>query len=74
MDRATAQQVARLATHAVGYLNDALLVARQGSSPEEFESLKQKVGAIMGAIVVDVAQPLYAQHPDIVPDELKSSG
>ncbi len=70
MNKATALQVDRLARHAQGYLNDAVLVVRANSSDEELERFRKTVGAIMGAIVVDVLQPLYAEHPDIVPPEL----
>lgn len=71
MDNATAQQVDRLARHAQGYLNEALLIARAGCTPEEFEALRSTIGNIMGSIVIDLLQPLYAKHPDIVPPEIR---
>lgn len=71
MDKATAAQVSRLTGHAIGYLNDAIAVVRAGGDQEEFERFRRTVGQIMGAIVIDVQPPLYAEHPDIVPPELK---
>ncbi|MBC7769648.1 MAG: hypothetical protein H7124_12780 [Phycisphaerales bacterium] len=71
MDTETAHQIDRLARHALGQLNDVLLVARASCPEDEFVGLKSSVGRIMGAIVTDVLQPLYARHPDIIPTELK---
>lgn len=71
MDKPTAREVTRLAQIALGSLNDALLAAQASTQPAEFEQFKKTIGAIMGAIVIDVLQPLYAEHPDITPPELK---
>jgi hypothetical protein len=71
MDKATAEQVDRLARHAQGQLNDAIRAVQATSSQEEFEKFRLVVGRIMGAIVVDVLQPLYAEHPDLMPPELR---
>ena len=71
MDKATAEQVDRLARHAQGQLNDAIRAVQATSSQEEFEKFRLVVGRITGAIVVDVLQPLYAEHPDLMPPELR---
>lgn len=71
MDKATALQVDRLARQAQGDLNDALLIVKTNCSSEEFSKLRAVIGNLMGAIVIDLLQPLYAEHPDIVPPELK---
>lgn len=71
MDRVTAQRVDVLARQAQSNLNDVLLTAQSNCTPEEFRDLRSTVGAIMGAIVTDVLQPLYAAHPEIIPTELR---
>lgn len=72
MDLATAQHVERILRDANGRLNDALLVVRSSCPADEFEAYRGTVGQIMGAIVVDLLQPIYAQHPEAIPPELKS--
>lgn len=71
MDNATAEQVSRLTRHAIGSLNDAILVVRASCSEEEFHAFKRTVGRIMGAIIADVNHPIYDEHPDVIPPELK---
>jgi hypothetical protein len=72
MELHTAKHVQRILNDANGRLNDALLVVKEDCSVEEFEGYRTKIGQIMGAIIVDLLQPIYVQHPDAVPPELKS--
>jgi hypothetical protein len=72
MELATAQQVERILRDANGRLNDALLVIQADCSAEEFEEYRTQIGRIMGAIVVDFLQPIYAQYPETTPPELQS--
>lgn len=72
MDKGTAEQMERLGRTANAALNEALLIAQASCTAEEFSALRSVVGQIMGAIVIDLLQPLYAQYPDITPPELRS--
>jgi DNA-binding transcriptional LysR family regulator len=71
MDKATAQRVRDVAQHALGQLDSSIHAVQASCSQQEFETFRTVVGKIMGAIVIDVLQPLYAEHPDITPPELK---
>lgn len=73
MDQDTARQVDHLSRNANAALNEAIRVVQSSCAPEEFEAFRLAVGKIMGAVVIDVLQPLYAAHPEIVPVELRSS-
>lgn len=72
MDLATAKQVQRILSDANSRLNDALLVIRNDCAVEEFEAYRTKIGQIMGAVGVELLQPIYAQHPEAIPPELRS--
>ncbi|MGE3249054.1 MAG: hypothetical protein AB7J28_01855 [Hyphomonadaceae bacterium] len=71
MDRATAERVERLGRDANAALNEALVIAQETCSTEEFVKLRTVVGRIMGSVVIDVLQPLYAEYPEIIPPELR---
>ena len=71
MDKATALRVSETAQEALGQLDLSIHAVQAASAQPEFETFRTVVGKIMGAIVVEVLQPLYAEHPDIVPEELK---
>lgn len=72
MDLTTAKQVQRILSDANGRLNDALLVIREECAAEEFEAYRTKIGQIMGAVAIDLLQPIYADHPEAIPPELKT--
>ena len=72
MDNTTAQQVERLGRTANAALNEALLIAQANCTTEEFTALRSVIGQIMGAVVIDLLQPLYAAHPEITPPELQT--
>lgn len=38
---------------------------------ENFEWYRRASGKIMGEVFVEVLQPLYDEHPDLVPDQLR---
>lgn len=73
MELTTAKQVERILRDANGRLNDALLVIKEDCSIEEFEGYRRTIGEIMGAVVVDLLQPIYQQFPEATPSELQSS-
>ena len=71
MDETTAAQVERLGRSANAALNEALIVAQANCTADEFVALRSVVGRIMGTIVIELLQPLYAEHPGITPPELR---
>jgi hypothetical protein len=70
-DRATAERVERLGRAANTALNEALIVIQENCATEEFIALRRVVGQIMGSVVVDLLQPLYREHPEAIPPELR---
>lgn len=52
-------------------LNDSLVELRARGSEEEFTAYRRVVAQVMGTILVDVLNPIFAAHPRLEPDELK---
>jgi hypothetical protein len=71
MDKATALRVRDTAQEALGQLDLSIHAVQTTSTQSEFEAFRTVVGRVMGAIVVDILQPIYAEHPDLVPPELR---
>ncbi len=56
----------------IGAKLDASIADVQASCPlPEFERYRREVGQIMGRMLLDIMNPLYDQHPEIKPKELK---
>jgi hypothetical protein len=52
-------------------LSAAFEDARTSQAPAEFEKLKDAVGRVVGSVEVDLLWPLYKQHPELEPENLK---
>lgn len=72
MDKATAEQIESLGRAANAALNELLVIVQANCTVEEFTAMRAVVAPIMGAVVIDLLQPLYAAHPEITPPELQS--
>ena len=53
-------------------LDDAIVLLAESSSEDESIKLRKATGKIMGHIFVDVLDPIYREHPDLEPEELRS--
>ncbi|MFZ0463267.1 MAG: hypothetical protein WBE20_09990 [Candidatus Acidiferrales bacterium] len=42
-------------------------MVRDGCSPEEFAADRRAAGRIMGEMLLEVLNPLYAEHPSLKP-------
>lgn len=71
-DPTSAQAVSRAAEHFIVELSRAFEAARSSTTPEEFERLKRAVGVVVGTLEVDLLWPLYKQHPNLEPENLKN--
>ena len=70
-DLNSAQAVSSAAENFLRELSRALEQARGTARPEELERLKRSVGSVVGTLEVDLLWPLYKQHPDLEPENLK---
>ena len=53
-----------------GSLDGLAAYMKENLPQEEFAKLVKSIGQSMAALM-DISQAIYAQHPDIVPDELR---
>jgi hypothetical protein len=54
-----------------GCLDGSTATVRGRCSSEEFAAYRRAVGRIMGEILLEVLNPLYAEHPSLKPAEMK---
>jgi hypothetical protein len=69
-DAAAAKQVSELMLDISSRLNQSVLDVRDTASAEEFAVYRRAVGRIMGEILLEVLNPLYARHPQLKPEGL----
>jgi hypothetical protein len=67
----SALAVSKAAEQFIQELSRSLELSRATDSPTDFERLKQAVGSVVGTLEVDLLWPLYKQHPDLEPENLK---
>ena len=56
----------------VGALSKSLSAAKSSLAPEEYESFKKAVGSVIGTLEIDLLWPLYREHPDLEPENLRN--
>jgi hypothetical protein len=69
--RAIAEQISQLMIDIGARLDSSVILVQSQCSAEEFAVYRRAVGTIMGEMLLEVMNPLYAQHPDLRPSELK---
>lgn len=70
-DKAVASEVNKLMLEYSGKLDASLQVVKDRCSTEEFVAYRTVVGKLLGEMLVEVMNPIYVQHPDLKPPELK---
>jgi hypothetical protein len=70
MNVEVAEKLAILMLQINSKLNDSVAYVRDTCDKEEFEAHRKAVGNLMGAILLDVEEPIYKEHPSLRPDGL----
>lgn len=70
MNRPTAETVSSLMLRIAAELNASVEIVQSGSSEEEFNRYRRAIGVMMGEMLLEIMNPLYAEHPDLKPNEL----
>jgi hypothetical protein len=70
MNVEVAEKLAILMLQINSKLNDSVAYVRDTCDKEEFEAYRKAVGNLMGAILLDVEEPIYKEHPSLRPDGL----
>jgi len=70
MDRALAEQTSILMLRLSAELNSQLLRIKGECSDDEFQRYRRGFGYIMGYMLTEVMNPIYAEHPELKPEQL----
>ena len=71
MNKQTASDVSALMLEVTEKLNASVEHVRSAGSTEEFESYRSAVAEILGTVLLEVLNPIYAEHPELKPAELR---
>jgi len=69
-DAAVAQQISEMMIEISGRLDRSITTVKDRCSSEEFETYRRAVGRIMGEMLLQVLNPLYAEHPSLKPPQM----
>jgi hypothetical protein len=54
-------------------LNGTLRTIQLNCDCEEFKRFRAEIGKIMGAIFLDLVEPIYCEHPNLIPLALRQA-
>ena len=66
-DPNVARQIAEILQDCTARLDKSVAVVKDGCGPEELKIYRMAVGKVMGEILLEVINPLYAKHPSLKP-------
>lgn len=70
-DNTVAREISDLMVEFGSRLDASIKRVQDACSAEEFQAYRRAVGKIMGDMLVEVMNPLYSEHPELKPNELK---
>jgi hypothetical protein len=70
-NKEVASRVSQLMLEFGAKLNESVALAKERCSDAEFKAYRTVVGRLMGEMLLEVMNPLYAEHPDLKPKELE---
>lgn len=69
MTRETALRVRDLVLEASKHLDQSVVAARAGQSPEEFLHYRDTVSRVLMMMLEEILNPMFVEHPDLKPKE-----
>lgn len=71
MELRTASAVTRLMLDVSAQLDASVKLVMESSDPTEFAAYRGAVGSPLGQIYCDILAPLFKQHPQLTPTQLR---
>lgn len=68
MNKQTAKHVVTVMTEVSAKLNDSVRFVRDESDSDSFNSYRDSVGKVMGAMFFDIINPILEEYPDLKPE------
>jgi hypothetical protein len=64
-----AAEMSRRVIEIMGLLDSSVHFVQENCTEEEFKVLRLSIGKVMGKLVIEVMNPLYANNPEVKPPE-----
>lgn len=71
MKKETAKLIVDTAFHYESGLNQSLFKVRDECPEEEYKRYRLAVGHTMGDMFIEVLEPIFLEHPELEPEELR---
>ena len=71
MTRDIASQINKLMLEFSAKLTESLRTVHENCTDKEYIAYRAVVAKLMGDMLLDVMTPIYAEHPDLKPEQLK---
>lgn len=71
MKKEIASQINKLMLDYSAKLSESLRLVKENCSEDEYVKYRETVAKLMGDMLLDVMNPIYAEHPELKPDQLK---
>ena len=66
-----AEALSRLLLSQSAQLNEFLALHHATMTPDDFQETRAVIGNIMGSMFLDGLHPIFTQHPELTPPDLK---
>jgi hypothetical protein len=71
MQREVAEEILALMLEYSGKLDRSVRLVKDTCSEKEFLIYRKAVGKIMGEMYMEIMWPIFHEHPDLEPEEMK---
>jgi hypothetical protein len=71
MDKQVAKRVSEFVLEASGELDESVAFVRANCPEAEFLAYRETLSKIMSDLWSEILKPIYREHPDLEPEELK---
>lgn len=66
-DKIVAKEISDLMVECGARLNASVARVRDTGTPEELAAYRRAVGKVMGEMLLEIMNPIYARYPDLKP-------
>lgn len=71
MKHDVAEQIVSIMQRVTREMDESISLVQQQCTDEEFIEYRRAAGRVMGYLFTDIVRPIFHEHPDLVPDEMK---
>jgi hypothetical protein len=71
MKKDVAETISKLMIEYGAKLDDSVRLVMESCSEDEFHTYRRAVGKVMGEMLLEIMNPIYREHPDLLPEGLE---